>query len=176
MPWCGITGSTEPYGPVARPLVPSLDHCKALSCSGTHSKLTAWWQPSNMQVLAVRRKITGTCVPENGKWIREDDSGSNADSISHQKHKLPELLRDFYNSHNYKFRRSSFLKSFNHVKNQRILKEFKLLLHLYKHILKIQFSSSLFIEYNLLTILRFRCTAKWFRFIFFHVIFHYRLL
>ena len=89
----------RPYGPVARPLVPSLDHCKALSCSGTQSKLTAWWQPSNMQVLAVRRKITGTCVPENSKRIREDDSGSSADSISHKKHKLPELFRDFYNSH-----------------------------------------------------------------------------
>ena len=52
-----------------------------------------------MQVLAVRRKITGTCVPENGKQLREDDFRSSADSISHQKHKLPELLRGFYNSH-----------------------------------------------------------------------------
>ena len=52
-----------------------------------------------MQVLAVKRKITGTCVPENSKRIREDDSGSSADSISHKKHKLPELLHDFYNSH-----------------------------------------------------------------------------
>ena len=70
--------------PVTGPLVPSLDHCKALSCSGTHSKLTAWWQPSNMQVPTVRRKIPGTRSPENGKQIREDDSGSSPDNISHQ--------------------------------------------------------------------------------------------
>ena len=38
-------------------------------------------------------------MPENSKRIREDDSGSSADSISHKKHKLPELFRDFYNSH-----------------------------------------------------------------------------
>ena len=115
-----------------------------------------------MQVLAVRRKITGTCVPENGKQLREDDFKSSADSISHQKHKLPELLRGFYNSHTIIINSedpvflkvSIMLKIREYSKNSNCYTCINIFLKYdFFHLL-------LFIEYNLLTILCFRCTAK----------------